>query len=101
MIPICFGTFKIKAWQYLNSIKLQTAGTVFVTIIICLITLECDKKVKKEVALTALCSGLPIGHQLEPGKRKELVKTNDCSAMGYRPIFAISYFFSTRNLAYF
>lgn len=71
---------------------------MFVTIIICLIILECDKKVKKGVALTALCSGLPTGHQLEPGKRKELVKTNDCSAMGYRPIFVIKVLFLRQEI---
>lgn len=74
---------------------------MFVTIIISLIIVECDKKkVKNGVALTALHSGLPTGHQLEPEKRKELTKTNDCSAMGYRPIFVIKVPFSpTINLA--
>lgn len=69
---------------------------MFVAAIISLIIVECDKKkmVKKGFALTALHSGLPTGHQLEPGKRKELVKTNDCSAMGYRPIFVIKVLFS-------
>lgn len=52
---------------------------------------------KKGVVLTALGSGLPTGHQLEPGKRKELVKTNDCSAMGYRPIFVVEVLFSYKK----
>lgn len=71
---------------------------MFVTIIISLIMVECDKKkVLKGVALTALHPGLPTGHQLELGKRKELIKTNGCSAMGYRLIFVIKVIFFPYN----